>query len=85
MGRGKNSSTIYLIDFGLVKRYRDLKTNSHMPYRDHKGLIGTARFVSINTHLGIEPSRRDDLESLGYVWIYLLKGCLPWQGLTADT
>ncbi len=54
LGKGKGASTVYLIDFGLVKRYRDSKTGQHIEYRDNKGLIGTARFVSINTHLGIE-------------------------------
>ena len=83
IGRGNKKFQIYAIDFGLAKKYRDSKSGMHIPYKDGKNLTGTARYASVNTHLGIEQSRRDDIEALAYIFIYFMKGNLPWQGLKA--
>ena len=81
MNRGSHSTMVYIIDFGLSKRYKDPKTHQHIPYKNNKALTGTARYASISTHIGIEQTRRDDIEAAFYVLLYFLKGSLPWQGL----
>ena len=82
IGVGPRSNRIHIIDFGLSNQYRDPETNIHIPYRDDFPLIGTARYASLNAHMGIEHSRRDDIESLAYILIYFMHGRLPWEGVT---
>jgi casein kinase 1 len=84
IGIKDKSSLVYVIDFGLAKKYKDSKMD-HIPYREHRPLTGTTRYASINNHLTIEQSRRDDLEAIGYVLLYFIKKKLPWQGCQAST
>ena len=82
MGTGATEKNVYLIDFGLSVPYQD-SYGQHIKFKDRPGLVGTARYASINCHVGCELSRRDDLESIGYMLIYFLKGKLPWQNIKA--
>ena len=80
-GVNDKKKNIYLLDFGLAKKFRSSKTLQHHPMTQKKKLTGTARYASINALKGLEQSRRDDLEAVGYVLVYFLQGKLPWQGL----
>ena len=81
MGLNKQNADLFLLDFGLAKKYRSSKTLEQYPYIKKKKLTGTARYASIHALEEMEQSRRDDLESVGYVLMYFLRGNLPWQGL----
>ncbi|KAG2094049.1 kinase-like domain-containing protein [Suillus discolor] len=78
VGLGNSRHTAYIIDFGITKTYWNTKTSDHVPFRHGRSLSGTPAFASINNHLGVEPGRHDNLESLTYMLIYFLRGSLPW-------
>ena len=85
MGSEELNENLYLIDFGLAKKYRSSRTLKQYPMTRKKKLTGTARYASIHALEGYEQSRRDDMEAVGYVMAYLLRGGLPWQGLKIKT
>ena len=76
---------IYLIDYGLSKKYIDTKNDIHIPFRNERPITGTIRYISINTHKGFEQSRRDDIESACYIVLYFLNGKLDWDGIKSKT
>jgi len=80
-GLNEKRKYIYILDFGLSKKFRSSKTLKHYPVIKSKNLTGTARYASINALNGLTQSRRDDLEAVGYVIMYFLRGRLPWQGI----
>ena len=77
----KNNSIIYIIDFGISRKYRSSRTGKHLKYQILGKMFGTVRYASYNASRGVEQSRRDDLEAIGYMLIYLAKGSLPWKGI----
>lgn len=86
MGLGKKLSQIFTIDYANATPYLDTVTKEHVPIKDNrKSLYGTIRYVSINTHKGILNSRRDDLEAIGYMLIYFMKGRLPWMDIKSNS
>jgi len=80
VGYGEDTNWVHIIDFGLAKKYRDV-ISGHIPFSDTKYLTGTARFASLNSHRGLELSRRDDLEAIGNMVLYFILGSLPWQNI----
>ena len=75
---------VFLIDYGLAKGYIESDEKTHTPFAQKKSLKGTVRYSSIHTHLGIDQSRRDDMQSLGYIFVYMALGKLPWQNLMRE-
>jgi serine/threonine protein kinase len=85
IGKGDRARDIYIIDYGLAKRYIDERTREHIECGNNLPLVGTVRYASINTHMGYDQGRRDDLEGLAYSLIFLVKGILPWQGIIRES
>lgn len=84
MGLGRHRTQVFMIDFGLAKKYYSSRKNTHISYTENHDLVGTARYSSIRAHYA-EQSRRDDLEAIGYMLLYFQRGRLPWQGIRAQT
>ena len=76
-----NNSTIYIIDFGLAQKFKSSRTGKHVKFTISGKMFGTVRYASYNASRGVQQSRRDDLESIGYMLLFLLKGNLPWKGI----
>lgn len=85
MGLGQQTPLCHIVDMGLAKYFIDPRTKKHMSKVSGKSLTGTARYVSVNSHKGLEVSRRDDLEAVGYVLVYLYTSSLPWIDLDYDS
>eukprot|EP00930_Biecheleria_cincta_P101078 TRINITY_DN9270_c0_g1_i1.p1 TRINITY_DN9270_c0_g1~~TRINITY_DN9270_c0_g1_i1.p1 ORF type:complete len:373 (+),score=40.36 TRINITY_DN9270_c0_g1_i1:74-1192(+) len=85
IGLGKKVNRIHIIDFGLSKHFTCAESQQHTTHKEYQGLIGTARYASVNAHLGCQQSRRDDLEAVGYILMYFIRGSLPWQGVNVKS
>ncbi len=81
IGLGKKESTVHLIDFGLAKKFLLPITGEHIGFKHTSKFMGAVRYASLNAHMRKEQGRRDDLEAIGFILVYLLKGTLPWQGV----
>ena len=77
----KNVGIIYIIDFGISRKYKSSRTGKHLKFSLTGKMFGTVKYLSYNASRGVEQSRRDDLESIGYMLISLANGKLPWQGI----
>lgn len=85
LGKGPTGHIVHMLDFGLSKSFINRTSGEHIPFATNKPLSGTARFCSTNVHRGFQQGRRDDLEALGFLFIYFIKGVLPWQGMCGNT
>ncbi|KZT36075.1 casein kinase 1, epsilon, partial [Sistotremastrum suecicum HHB10207 ss-3] len=85
MGRGPRSHIVHIFDFGLSRSFKDAVTGQHIPFRDGLMPIGAPRYSSQASFLGHEQGRKDDLESLGFILVWLLTGSLPWKGILAPS
>lgn len=84
VGVGETARNIYVVDFGLAKKTMAQRFSvGNISCQLIRPLVGTVRYASLGAHAGREEGPRDDLESLGYVWAYFLRGSLPWQGVPA--
>lgn len=83
-GLNEKNTILHLIDFGLSKKFLD-NEGAHIPFKKNMSMVGTPRYTSVHSHLGYEHSRRDDLESLGYILIMFVKGNLPWMNIKCES
>ena len=81
----KDKDILYLIDFGLCRKYKSSKTGKHIPPKNLGKFTGTSRYASVYAMAGNEQSRRDDIESIGYMIIFFMKKKLPWQGIKGNS